>query len=103
MPAGRLFLAVQSEKLILAGPQTPPEANRIGTTLVSTLYQGEGYRLLARLVDGSDISLRLPGNHAGRQMLHGPITAVTLALHSKDMIVVPEALTSLVSNKESLR
>ncbi|HEY0212004.1 MAG TPA: ABC transporter ATP-binding protein [Paenirhodobacter sp.] len=91
VPQGQLFLAVHAEKLTVAGPQTPPEANRLEATLVSSLYQGESYRLVVRLADGSELSLRVPGNHAGRQVPREHGQRLTLALHPEDTIVVPAA------------
>ncbi|QDL90392.1 ABC transporter ATP-binding protein [Paroceanicella profunda] len=92
VPAGaRLFLAVQLEKLTVARPGDAPGGNTLSATLVHALYQGETYRLFVRLDSGEQISLRLPGNHAGRALLPGPGERLTLNLHPEDTIVVPES------------
>ncbi|WP_306752169.1 ABC transporter ATP-binding protein [Paracoccus actinidiae] len=92
IPAGDdLFLTVHSEKLTLAGPSTAPEANLLPGMVSSTVYQGESVRIFVTLEGGHAVSLRMPSNHSGWQMMPEPGQPVTLALHPNDTIVVPQA------------
>lgn len=92
IPAGdELFLTVHSEKLTLVGPSTAPEANLLPGTVSSTVYQGESVRIFVTLEGGHAVSLRLPANHSGWQMMPERGQPVTLALHPADTIVVPQA------------
>ncbi|MTH61635.1 ABC transporter ATP-binding protein [Paracoccus litorisediminis] len=86
-----LFLTVHSEKLAFAGPQTAPESNLLPGTVNSCLYQGESVRIFVTLSGGEQVSLRLPSNHSGWQMMPEAGQPVTLALHPEDTIVVPRA------------
>ena len=89
LPAGdRLSLVLHSEKLV---PAPGPGLNAIPVTVRSTLYQGESFRIFARLDSGEELSLRLPSNHAGRRLLPEPGALLHLALHPEDTIVVPDA------------
>lgn len=90
-PGGDLFLTVHSEKLSFAGPQTPLESNLLPGTVTSCLYQGESVRIFVTLAGGDAVSLRLPSNHSGWQMMPQAGQPVTLALHPQDTIVVPRA------------
>jgi putative spermidine/putrescine transport system ATP-binding protein len=92
LPQGdSLFLALHSEKLTVADPADAAHGNLLGATVTGVLYQGESFRLSARLDDGCEVSLRLPANHAGRSQMRGPGERITLALHPDDTIVTPAA------------
>ena len=92
LPAGdQLFLTVHSEKLAFADAQTAPEANLLPGRVESCLYQGESVRIFVTLEGGQSVSLRLPSNHSGWQMMPERGQSVTLALHPQDTIVVPKA------------
>ncbi len=89
LPAGDgLNLVLHSEKLVLGGNQG--SANTIPVTLRDALYQGESFRIFARLDSGEELSLRLPANHAGRSLLRAPGERLLLQLHPEDTIVVPD-------------
>ncbi|MDQ7774704.1 MAG: ABC transporter ATP-binding protein [Paracoccus aminovorans] len=87
-PGPGLNLVLHSEKLVL-GQQGGP--NTIPVTVRDALYQGESFRIFARLDDGQELSLRLPANHAGRAALKAPGERLVLQLHPEDTIVVPDA------------
>lgn len=89
--ADELYLTLHSEKLSFADAATPPESNLLPGTVTSCLYQGESVRIFVALAAGQTVSLRLPANHAGWQVMPAPGQAVTLALHPQDTIVVPRA------------
>ena len=89
--ASQLFLTLHSEKLSFADAATPPEANRLPGRVQSCLYQGESVRIFVTLSGGQTVSLRLPSNHAGWQVMPEPGQDVTLALHPQDTIAVPAA------------
>jgi putative spermidine/putrescine transport system ATP-binding protein len=92
VPQGdQLYLAVHSEKLVVADGSEPAGSNLLTGTVTETLYQGESIRLFLKLSSGGDLSLRLPGNHAGRSQLKKPGDPITVALHPEDTIVVPQA------------
>lgn len=92
LPPGQdLFLTLHSEKLSFADARTAPEANLLPGTVQSCLYQGESVRIFVQLASGETVSLRLPANHAGWQVMPDPGQAVTLSLHPQDTIVVPPA------------
>jgi putative spermidine/putrescine transport system ATP-binding protein len=89
LPAGeRLNLVLHSEKLV---PATAAGANTIPVTVRDRLYQGESFRIFARLDGGEELSLRLASNYAGRSQLPEPGARLHLHLHPEDTIVVPEA------------
>ncbi|MDS9469948.1 ABC transporter ATP-binding protein [Paracoccus sp. MBLB3053] len=85
---GGLNLVLHSEKLVLG---EEGGLNAIPVTIRDTLYQGESYRIFARLDSGEELSLRLPANHGGRALLRGPGERLVLHLHPDDTIVVPDA------------
>ncbi|MGA1804711.1 ABC transporter ATP-binding protein [Rhizobium sp. HT1-10] len=87
----KLYLAVHSEKLLVADGREPAGSNLLPAVVTDTLYQGESSRVFLKLSCGSDLSLRLPSNHAGRLQLKNPGDRITVALHPDDTIVVPEA------------
>jgi putative spermidine/putrescine transport system ATP-binding protein len=92
VPAGdSLYLAVHSEKLVVADGSEPAGSNLLNGSVTETLYQGESIRVFLKLSSGGDLSLRLPTNHAGRSKLQTPGGPITVALHPEDTIVVPEA------------
>lgn len=92
LPLGEdLFLTLHSEKLSFADGLTAPESNLLPGAVRSCLYQGESVRIFVELAAGETVSLRLPANHAGWQVMPAPGQSVTLALHPEDTIVVPRA------------
>jgi putative spermidine/putrescine transport system ATP-binding protein len=92
VPTGqKLYLAVHSEKLVVAAGSELTGSNLLSAVVTDTLYQGESSRVFLKLSCGSDLSLRLPSNHAGRLQLKNPGDRITVALHPDDTIVVPEA------------
>ncbi|MGI6247442.1 MAG: ABC transporter ATP-binding protein [Pseudochelatococcus sp.] len=92
VPRGdRLFLAVHSEKLVVAGEEGGETPNLLRATVTDTLYQGESIRVFIRLGSGDQLSLRLPSNHSGRRLLRQPGESITVALHPDDTVVVPQA------------
>jgi putative spermidine/putrescine transport system ATP-binding protein len=87
--AGKLLLAVQTEKLVIDAGDAPPDANRLTARVTEVLYQGESLRVFAALADGTTVSLRQPGNHDARQRVPPPGASVSVTLSPRDTIVVP--------------
>ncbi|WP_019938019.1 ABC transporter ATP-binding protein [Bordetella sp. FB-8] len=87
--ADKLLLAVQTEKLVIETPDTPPDANRLSMRVTEVLYQGESLRVFATLEDGTPLSLRQPGNYAARQRIPQPGALIDVALSPRDTIIVP--------------
>jgi len=84
-----LFLAVHSEKLIVAPDAAPGTLNLLSGIVTETLYQGESIRIFLELDQGARLSIRVPSNHQGRSQLKAPGERIAVALHPDDTIVVP--------------
>ncbi|KMO28150.1 ABC transporter ATP-binding protein [Methylobacterium aquaticum] len=94
LPAGEaLLLAIQTEKLIVAGDAAPEGYNRLSGRVTDIVYQGESLRVFVALDHGPEISLRQPAHHAGRLAIPAPGGAITALLHPQDTIVVPAEST----------
>ncbi|BAQ50082.1 ABC transporter ATP-binding protein [Methylobacterium aquaticum] len=90
LPAGEaLLLAIQTEKLIVAGDATADGYNRLTGRVTDVVYQGESLRVFVALDGGPEISLRQPAHHAGRLAIPATGGAITALLHPQDTIVVP--------------
>lgn len=89
--AGRLILAVQTEKLMIAdpanGPQDPALNHFLGR-VTDVIYQGESLRVFVALDGGLDVSLRQPAHHLGRLAIPAIGDPITVLLHPRDTIVV---------------
>ncbi|SMF25309.1 putative spermidine/putrescine transport system ATP-binding protein [Tistlia consotensis] len=92
VPAGGpLFLTVQTEKLLIAGPSAAAEGqNRLTGRVAEVVYQGESLRVFLILADGTALSLRQPSHHAARGLIPPVGESLTVTLHPEDTIVVPE-------------
>lgn len=83
-----LVLMIRPERLRLAGPESSETANKFNATTSEVVYQGDSYLMVARLEDGSPISLR--GATRGGTVSSLPVVgdAVTLALDPADTILI---------------
>jgi putative spermidine/putrescine transport system ATP-binding protein len=89
IPSGeKLFLAIQTEKLLIDDGYDRPGVNRLVCRVGEVLYQGESLRVFATLADGTAISLRQPGNHHARQRVPAVGEEMTVLLDPHDTIVV---------------
>ncbi|MFT4065951.1 ABC transporter ATP-binding protein [Paraburkholderia sp.] len=87
--AGKLLLAVHTEKLVIDADHRHENANRLSCRVTEVIYQGESLRVFAALADGTAISLRQPGGHDARRRIPEPGESMTVALDPQDTIVVP--------------
>jgi putative spermidine/putrescine transport system ATP-binding protein len=89
IPSGeKLFLAIQTENLLIDDGHDRPGVNRLVCRVGEVLYQGESLRVFATLADGTAISLRQPGNHHARQRVPAVGEEMTVLLDPQDTIVV---------------
>ncbi|NRB55080.1 MAG: ABC transporter ATP-binding protein [Salinicola sp.] len=87
----RLYLAVQTEKLLIdTGNQLDEAYNRLEASVREIVYQGDSLRLFLELGDGSTVSLRQPGHHFGQQQIPPVGASLTVVLHSADTVVVSD-------------
>ena len=91
--AARLLLAVQTEKLMVAGPADGPQdpaLNRLSGRVADVIYQGESLRVFVTLDGGARVSLRQPAHYLGRLAIPAIGDPITVLLHPRDTIVVAE-------------
>lgn len=88
---GTIFLAVQSEKLLLDDGTLGNDWNRISGTISDVVFQGESLKVFVTLSNGEVIGFRQASHHEGNLRLPGIGATVTLGLHPQDTIVVPKA------------
>ncbi|MCJ2103083.1 ABC transporter ATP-binding protein [Methylobacterium sp. E-046] len=91
--AARLLLAVQTEKLMVAGPAEGPQdpaLNRLSGRVADVIYQGESLRVFVTLDGGARVSLRQPAHYLGRLAIPAIGDPITVLLHPRDTIVVAE-------------
>ncbi|UFH51214.1 ABC transporter ATP-binding protein [Pseudomonas sp. KNUC1026] len=89
--AGELFLALQSEKLLLDNPAAGPEWNRLRGKVADIVFQGESLRVFVELENGPTVSLRQASHHEGNASLPPIGSPLLMRLHPEDTIVVPRA------------
>lgn len=87
--ATELFLAVQTEKLLIDSADESATANRLEGQITDTIYQGNSVRVCLRLQDGSLLTLRQPTHYAACQQLPAVGERLQVRLHPEDTIVVP--------------
>lgn len=87
--AGEVFLALQSEKLIIVDGEAPDGMNYLSGTVTEVLFQGESIRVFLELENGKMLSVRQPCNHTSRQKIKPVGAPMTVALHPQDTIIVP--------------
>ncbi len=87
--AGELFLAIQSENVIVGSPPAEAGYNGLSGTLRDIVFQGESSKLTIALDHGPLISVRRAGHHAATAALPAPGERLGLSLHVEDTIVVP--------------
>src|SRR5262245_2719867 len=89
--SGDLVLAIQTEKLLLAGEGAGDGMNRLTGTVTDVVYQGESLRVFIALSGNATVSLRQPSHHAARGRIPTIGAPVHVSLHPEDTIVVPAA------------
>ena len=85
-PADPLMLAVQSEKLLVGAGEN---RNELDGTLADVVFQGDCLRLMVRLDDGTQLTLRQPSHHEASAALPPVGAPLTVSLHPEDTIIVP--------------
>lgn len=85
---GEIFLAVQTEKLLIDDGHRDVRVNRIPCRVTEIVFQGESLRIFAALEDGTSLSLRQPSHHAARLQIPGVGQPMTVVLDPEDTIVV---------------
>lgn len=92
VPAGEeLFLAIQSENVIVGSPPEQQGYNGLAGTLRDVVFQGESSKMTIALDHGPLISVRRAGHHAANAALPAMGDRVRLSLHVQDTIVVPKS------------
>ncbi|AWN53342.1 ABC transporter ATP-binding protein [Methylobacterium sp. 17Sr1-1] len=90
LPEGAgLLLALQTEKLLVAGETVPDGYNRLTGRVTDIVYQGESLKVFLALDGGPEISLRQPAHHAGRSAVPPVGAPLTALIHPQDTIIVP--------------
>ncbi|MDH4549414.1 ABC transporter ATP-binding protein [Pseudomonas sp. BN607] len=89
--SGALFLALQSEKLLLDNGTAGPEWNRLHGRVSGIVFQGESLKVFVDLDGGPTVSLRQPSHHEGNLSLPQIGAPLWMRLHPQDTIVVPQA------------
>jgi putative spermidine/putrescine transport system ATP-binding protein len=89
--SGELFLALQSEKLLLDTGDAGPEWNRLHGRVSDIVFQGESLKVFVDLDGGPTVSLRQPSHHEGNLSLPAIGAPLWMRLHPQDTIVVPRA------------
>jgi putative spermidine/putrescine transport system ATP-binding protein len=90
-PSGDVFLALQSEKLLLDNESSGPEWNRLRGRVSDIVFQGESLKVFVDLDGGPTVSLRQPSHHEGNLSLPPIGSPMMMRLHPEDTIVVPRA------------
>jgi putative spermidine/putrescine transport system ATP-binding protein len=90
--SGDLFLALQSEKLLLDSDTAGPEWNRLRGRISDIVFQGESLKVFVDLEGGPTVSLRQPSHHEGNLSLPPIGALMSMRLHPEDTIVVPRAV-----------
>src|SRR5690606_38312852 len=90
--SGDLFLALQSEKLMLVSDTAGPEWNRLRGRISDIVFQGESLKVFVDLEGGPTVSLRQPSHHEGNLSLPPIGALMSMRLHPEDTIVVPRAV-----------
>lgn len=88
-PSGDVFLALQSEKLLLDNDSAGPEWNRLRGRVSDIVFQGESLKVFVDLDGGPTVSLRQPSHHEGNLSLPPIGSPMSMRLHPEDTIVVP--------------
>ncbi|MET0611906.1 ABC transporter ATP-binding protein [Pseudomonas caspiana] len=91
-PSGDVFLALQSEKLLLDNDTSGPEWNRLRGRVSDIVFQGESLKVFVDLEGGPTVSLRQPSHHEGNLSLPPIGSPLLMRLHPEDTIVVPRAV-----------
>ncbi|WP_342653362.1 ABC transporter ATP-binding protein [Pseudomonas sp. F3-2] len=89
--SGDVFLALQSEKLLLDNASSGPEWNRLRGRVSDIVFQGESLKVFVDLEGGPTVSLRQPSHHEGNLSLPPIGSPMLMRLHPEDTIVVPRA------------
>gem|GEM_PF-6739450 len=89
--SGDVFLALQSEKLLLDSASAGPEWNRLSGRVADIVFQGESLKVFVDLDGGPTVSLRQPSHHEGNLSLPPIGSPMLMRLHPEDTIVVPRA------------
>lgn len=84
------LLMIRPEKLRLveAGGEGDGFHNRFAATTTDVVFQGDSALVYATLVDGSEVTMRLPSRSGPAAALPEPGQAVTLGLHEADTVLV---------------
>jgi putative spermidine/putrescine transport system ATP-binding protein len=89
--AAELFLAVQSEKLLIDPEPQDPARNLLTGRVTDVVFQGESLRVFLALDDGTALSLRQPRHHAASRLVPAVGARLNVTLHPEDTIVVAKA------------
>ncbi|GMG82006.1 ABC transporter ATP-binding protein [Paralimibaculum aggregatum] len=90
-PEGEKLLAIlRPERLQLLDGSVPPEINAFPATVSELVYQGDSFLMAARLEDGTELTLRDVVRRDTFAELPGPGSAVTLGLHARDTVLIPD-------------
>ena len=91
VPAGgELYLAVQTEKLLIETGSGGPDRNRIQAKVTDVVFQGESLRVFLALEDGTALSLRQPSHYEAFSRIPPVGGSLTVSLHPQDTIIVPK-------------
>jgi putative spermidine/putrescine transport system ATP-binding protein len=92
--AEELFLAIQSENVIVGSPPAEQGYNGLSGTLRDVVFQGESSKMTIALDHGPLISVRRAGRNAATAALPAMGDRVSLSLHVEDTIVVPKSASA---------
>ena len=97
--SGDLYLAVQTEKLLIETGSGGPDRNRIQAKVTDVVFQGESLRVFLTLEDGANLSLRQPSHHEAFSRIPPVGGTLTVSLHPQDTIIVPRSGTAPVTGR----
>ncbi|MEZ5924802.1 MAG: ABC transporter ATP-binding protein [Hyphomicrobiaceae bacterium] len=86
--SGRLLLVLRPERMVLVTGEPGPDLNLFKATVRDLVFQGDGSLLIARLADGTEVSVRA-GTRTGAAIENVAIgDSVTLGLHPNDAVAI---------------
>ena len=89
--SGELYLAVQTEKLLIEDGSGGPDRNRIQAKVTDVVFQGESLRVFLALENGTNLSLRQPSHYEAFSRIPPVGGSLTVSLHPQDTIIVPKS------------
>ncbi|MEO0428416.1 MAG: ABC transporter ATP-binding protein [Pseudomonadota bacterium] len=87
----RLSVMLRPERLRLMNGEDEPDTNRFPATVEEVVYQGDSFLMQARLEDGTLVSLRDVVRRDTLAGLPAVGAAVTLGLHARDTVIIPDS------------